>query len=516
MKYLYSAIDKKNLAWFEKNFSCQSLKSIQLANGTIRGLCPFGIEFKYPISAIAGRNGSGKSTILAMATCAYHDNNGAYYTFGNFLVQAKNEKPLGGIVISYGIMHDRWRNLKPSLGYQRMKKSHSGRWSNYERRVSRPVYYFGIQRLVPHYESSTHKNYKKLFKDQNINPAILDQVKLIAGKILGKNYQKYEIHGHSKYTLPCITSNETYYSGFNMGAGEAAVFFILYTILSNKLNSLIVIDEIEIGLHEEAQKKFINELKILCEKHKCQIICSTHSSTILNALPPEGRFFVESSPGSTKIIPEISSSYATGELAGINDPDIFIYVEDEVAKTIISSLLSRDERKAVSIIPIGSSDAVLRALASRYIEQGRPKQWRYCAILDGDVSTSNASNIQKFIESCETLKNEDKENIKEWISQYIQYLPSQNPPEDFLIQSAIGEKDIDYLENEWGIANSTLRGYFQNVKAEDTHNKMRELGNLIACDEREVVSKLTRLLSRQTKEFDLVHSWIKARILDAK
>lgn len=51
----------------------QLLRSIQLADGNLRGLTPFKIDFDYPITAIAGKNGSGKSTILALACCAFHN-----------------------------------------------------------------------------------------------------------------------------------------------------------------------------------------------------------------------------------------------------------------------------------------------------------------------------------------------------------------------------------------------------------------------------------------------------------
>lgn len=79
-----------------------------------------------------------------------------------------------------------------------------------------------------------------------------------------------------------------------MGAGENAIFSLLIEIFSAGKNSLIVVDEIELGLHEEAQKRLIYELKKICAKLHCQIICSTHSAKIIDALPPEGRFFIES------------------------------------------------------------------------------------------------------------------------------------------------------------------------------------------------------------------------------
>jgi len=72
MAYKLSDLDKKNFAAFEKDASRRSLLGISLTVGKIRGLSKFEISFTYPLSAIAGRNGSGKSTVLALAACAFH------------------------------------------------------------------------------------------------------------------------------------------------------------------------------------------------------------------------------------------------------------------------------------------------------------------------------------------------------------------------------------------------------------------------------------------------------------
>ena len=113
MPYNYSQIDKDNLNWFPKDNTKATLLTIKLDDGHIRGLYNFELEFKYPISVIAGKNGSGKSTILALAACAFHNSKdgfefpgrkNTYYTFSNFFIQSKDEIPPEGISIKYKIL----------------------------------------------------------------------------------------------------------------------------------------------------------------------------------------------------------------------------------------------------------------------------------------------------------------------------------------------------------------------------------------------------------------------------
>ena len=98
----------------------------------------------------------------------------------------------------------------------------------------------------------------------------------------------------AKYNLPLVRIGDLVYSGFNMGAGENALFEIFSVIYSCGNGSLIVMDEIELGLHAEAQKKFIAKLKDACLENRTQVICTTHSREIFECLPNDARFFVES------------------------------------------------------------------------------------------------------------------------------------------------------------------------------------------------------------------------------
>ncbi len=73
MRYLYSQIDKSNLEWFAKDTSKATLMRLEIADGEIRGLSDLKIQFRYPITAVSGKNGTGKSTILACVACGFHN-----------------------------------------------------------------------------------------------------------------------------------------------------------------------------------------------------------------------------------------------------------------------------------------------------------------------------------------------------------------------------------------------------------------------------------------------------------
>src|ERR1700730_601810 len=101
MRYLYSQIDKSNLDWFDKDISKATLMRVEIKEGELRGLTNLKLHFRYPITAISGRNGTGKSTILACVACGFHNTAAGfktlnrktpYYTFSDFLVQSAEEE----------------------------------------------------------------------------------------------------------------------------------------------------------------------------------------------------------------------------------------------------------------------------------------------------------------------------------------------------------------------------------------------------------------------------------------
>src|SRR5580692_3697057 len=114
MKYRESHKDAKLRTWFKNDLAHVLLKRIYIKAGFLRSLTSLDIAFEYPIAVFAGKNGSGKSTILALACCAFHASakdfklpkrKNAYYTFSDFFIQQVVEQPLHGIEVQYSIAH---------------------------------------------------------------------------------------------------------------------------------------------------------------------------------------------------------------------------------------------------------------------------------------------------------------------------------------------------------------------------------------------------------------------------
>ena len=518
MKYKYSKVDEDNLKWFENDMSRATLSEIELRRGKLRGMSPFKIIFKYPISVIAGENGSGKSTLLAMAACAFHNSKNGfklperklpYHTFSDFFLQSSEEIPPEGIEIWYRIKHDGWkksRRAPDGIGnlYQTRSKKKGGKWSKYGRRVYRSVIFFGIQRVVPHSEKSVSKSYRSYFTE-DIPDGWEDEVKQVVGKVLSTKYDTFWMKKHSKYRLPLVTSHGNIYSGFNMGAGENALFEIFSNIYACPTGSLIIMDEIELGLHEKAQKRLIDELKKICKRRKIQIICTTHSPAILKSLPPEGRFYIESFKGKSMITIGISPEYAAGKMAGERSNELDIYCEDGIASRLIGSILSDDIRKRVTILPIGSHQAVIKHMAARYKDRRKSE---CLAVLDGDQANKISSHTKSFLKALE--KSEDQVSEENWFNERLAFLPGETWPEKWIIEQ-LKNLNTDSLASLIRTSKDELETYIEEAEIAGKHNEIYTLAECLSLDTEHVCCMVTRWLADQP---DVDFSGIEDKIIN--
>lgn len=493
MAYNYSITDNKNINWFENDLSKASLKVIYL-QGSIRGVSNCHIKFQYPITVISGKNGSGKSTILALATCAYHNlpngfklksRENSYYTFSDFFVQSSDDIKPDGISLWYGFLYDKWQKTETNpegkgLAYQKRTKKKDGRWSNYERRIKRNVIFIGIERIVPHSEKSTHKTYKSKFTD-DAEVGMESSIAADVGFILDKEFKSLNFKRYNEYKLPIVESEVIKYSGFNMGAGENALFELFYVLNRAPEGTMIIIDEIELGLHESAQIRLIERLKEICLQKKHQIICTSHSPVIIKSLPPEGRIHIESSEDKTEIIPGISADYASGKLRDQNSEELIIFVEDDIGEALVQNSIDVKTRLRTRNIPIGSSTAIMRRMSAMYKMQKN----NCITLLDGDKKSTHLNQIKLFISSLESLKTEDEKNLaKAWIEQRLYYLPGDTWPEKWILKNVL-ENDLDLLSRLLQATQRDLKSFINMALRSGKHNEFYSLGK--SCDlEREV------------------------------
>lgn len=445
MKYLESSTDQKLRKRFTNDHAHAHLRRIKLTSGSLRGLGALDLPFDFPITAIAGVNGCGKSTILALACCAFHNakkgfhppkRKTSYYTFRDFFVQHPEDVAPQGITIAYEIAHNNWKiddsnTEKERIGTQFRTKPKGGKWNDYADRVKRNVIFVGIDRIVPHSERSQSRSYSRIFKDgKSEKPEGWEEkVRSAVGFVLNRTYSKFRFLEHSKYNLPIVQVGKDTYSGFNMGAGENALFEIFSLLYSCGPGALLVIDEIELGLHVEAQRKFMERLKLACWETHTQVICTTHASEIFDCLPYDARHLVEKINGKTKLNTGVSSEFAFSKLSAIPGTELDIFVEDEVAKVIIQTCLQTSARSRTTISVIGSAGAVARQLAATYL---RKADQMVLAVFDGDQRAFESKNRKHANDMTEKFGTV----FSDWYDARISYIPGDTWPESWLVQRA--------------------------------------------------------------------------------
>lgn len=517
MKYRESNLDKELRKWFTQDNTKQLLRGIHLVEGSLRGLTPFKVDFDFPITAFAGINGAGKSTLLAISCCGYHNKKSgfklpkrktAYYTFSDFFVQHRDEVSPQGIEIHYKLAHDNWGTTEESpekvgVFLQGRRKPKDGRWSDYASRMKKNVVFLGIDRIVPHAERSQSRSYSKYFKE-GAAKGWEDNVKDIVGSILGKTYDKFRYVEHTRYSLPIVQTGTLIYSGFNMGAGENALFEIFSTIYSSGGNTLLVLDEIELGLHAKAQKIFMEKLKKICKEMNTQVICTTHSKEIFKCLPDDARFFIERVGGKTKITPEISPDFAFSKMSATHKCELDIFVEDEVAEILLQKILPAEIRSRVKITVIGSATAIARQLAALHI---RGEERSTIAIFDGDQRKKENHNFKH----AKSMHENCTEEFENWYKSRVSYLPGDTWPEAWIVQKC--DTAHAQVSAELSLEVAQVGDMLTQSIQAGKHNEFYAIGTYVGLKKEQCLNHLAKVVSTAfPDEFSDLYKYISSKL----
>jgi hypothetical protein len=221
-----------------------------------------------------------------------------------------------------------------------------------------------------------------------------------------------------------------------MGFGEGRVLYMVDLLEDAPEQSLFILEEPETSLHEDAQYCLAKYLIDVCNRRHHQIILSTHSSVILDALPSDSRKLLFRDVDGVTEYPGISSTRARAVLSGGHQRALTVCVEDDFAELVVTEIIRRYEPsllKAVKIVPIGSKEAFQEAI--RLLKKVGHKA---IGIRDGDVGSNPQENLfslpgtrppESEVYSQRAVVNYIKELYGFDLEQYIATNPDTNPHE---------------------------------------------------------------------------------------
>ena len=162
--------------------------------------------------------------------------------------------------IDYDILD---RTIETKRTVSRNARFVSAKWRR-EDLAERDVLIFPIQRTVPAGEQIRYKKFIGIYQQTRavITPLPL-AVRRAAGRILGKDLSNFTIarlkKGDEDYLLLGFQKSNDY-SQFHFGAGEASIIEMVSKIEAADNEALILIEEIENGLHPIAIERMVEYL----------------------------------------------------------------------------------------------------------------------------------------------------------------------------------------------------------------------------------------------------------------
>lgn len=353
----------------------------------IRGWSGERIEFQFPIVALVGENGIGKSTVLQSVAASYKGK-GQHYA-SDFFPDTPWEQVSGAEIRTSVREGPNSGSLSVSV------RKPTERWRGNDERRERDVEYIDLRRIQP---IASRVGYARMAKREVKETAFqsfdVATVERLSG-IMGRNYDlaKFSTTDVDEVrTVPVLSQDGRWYSGFHGGAGET----VMAELIKRRVNkyAVLLIDEVETSLHPRTQRRFIRDLAALCRQLELQCILSTHSPYVLEELPPEGRIYLMASDGQRKIISGVSPAFAMTKMDDEVHPEVDVYVEDERALTLLNEIIAVSDRRDLisrfQIIPYGAA-SVGRALGSMISSRRFPRP--SVVFLDGDQEESDGCSL---------------------------------------------------------------------------------------------------------------------------
>ncbi|MCY4234303.1 MAG: AAA family ATPase [Bacteroidetes bacterium] len=315
---------------------------LEVSLNGLRAIDDLQVSFEYPVSVIAGGNATGKSTVLFAAACAYRVPNSGVRDFVPSTL-FPDFRPKSGVRyderskvnLDY---HYATPTGRQSMRWQRIKgwnRSYFGRKNAIQ--PERPVYLRTLSNLSNPSEVRGVLSMSRMKGIPEESPLTPLQIEF-AQRMLPFQYSDVvDLTNGSKSLMFAAQKGGASYSELHMAAGERALLRLAKEI-ANLEGALVLIDEVEAGLHPFVQQLLMLQLQELALRRNLQIIVTSHSPVVLDSVHPLGRIFLEREPGGSVAVRSAYKDVIQNALYGQSSHQLNILCEDNIAEAILRGI----------------------------------------------------------------------------------------------------------------------------------------------------------------------------------
>jgi hypothetical protein len=206
--------------------------------------------------------------------------------------------------------------------------------------------------------------------------------------ITGRHYDELRWYSYEADTDMIVPRPEGVVDGrvvtaARMSRGELWVHFLLYVLRAAGSGSTVVIDEPETYLSPVGHAALLDELAACTLSYGVQTIVATHSTAMIARTPPTMLRVLAPGPDGVRVIHPATTEAALQALGHRTPVGGVIFVEDKVAKRVVTTALARLDRSLADQVDVIDAKGASEALAGARV-LSRSRTLRACALLDGD------------------------------------------------------------------------------------------------------------------------------------
>ena len=369
------------------------------------------LNFVNPITVISGSNRSGKTTALMAIACSH------YHFMRRNVVNGNWERTRWGDLMRFTRQDVQLTDWTYYVTYRdgtyhspekRGQHTMAGKWNGVAKKEGqigtpaggangRKVYLIDLNRITP----GRHLSRSKYMKARGLLPTDISNKRLVnayVSYVFENHYQVKNLFTAADSQLYAFTGANQYTS-FNTASGEDVIVSMLADIVNAEENSLILIDEIEMGLHPKLQRRLMDVLYRISRIQKKQFIITTHSYAILDSVLPESRIFIDNNNGNFRVIDNVPTNEVLTRMDSERFPVLSVYVEDDVSKRIVMEAVKELNQansglaRLLTVVEIGAADMTYSYYLKRNaVDAIDHFQRKAVCILDGDMQNARFSD----------------------------------------------------------------------------------------------------------------------------